>query len=86
MARHKRDDNHVDRAGMLEALGVCRSKITREMATMKAMGPRYGVASGALAAIDALATMLTGQPYYFHDKGTTGRPSEPFKDGPESSG
>jgi hypothetical protein len=49
---------------------------------MKPLGPLYSVASGVIAAIDALATVLTGHPHYFHEKGTTGRSVGPEqKDG-----
>jgi hypothetical protein len=50
-------------------MGVCREAITREMARMQINGPLYCSASAALAAIDGLALMLTGQREYFHLKG-----------------
>jgi hypothetical protein len=55
----------IERPALLEALGTCRDVVTREMATMKAAGPLYYSGSTVVAAIDALALMLTGQRDYF---------------------
>lgn len=57
------------RPALLDALGQCRHVVTREMATMKVPGPLYYSASTVVAAIDALALMLTGQRDYFALKG-----------------
>lgn len=75
MAR-RRDDDAVNRGAMLTSLGACRDAVIREMPDMKPMGPLYHFASGVLAAIDALATFLTRDTTYFHDKGTTGYPAQ----------
>ena len=64
--RSSRSDALVDRPKLLGALGACRNEVCGAMAKMKASGPLYHSASAVLAAIDALALMLTGQRYYFH--------------------
>jgi hypothetical protein len=45
------------------------------MPNMKPTGALYQIVGGVLAAIDALATFITRDPRFFHDKGTTGYPS-----------
>jgi hypothetical protein len=73
MARKSsRSDRYVDHAGLLAAMGPCRTAITREMARMEINGPLYYSASTVIAAIDSLALMLTGQRDYFHLKGHGG--------------
>jgi hypothetical protein len=79
MARRRRGDHLVNRETLLREIGVCRAAIVSHMPSMKAMGPLYSVASGVIAAIDALATVLTGHPHYFHEKGTTSRVSPPSR-------
>jgi hypothetical protein len=64
-----RSDALVDRPALLAALGTCRSAVIQEMTKMKPAGPLYYSASTVLAAIDALALMLTGQRDYFALKG-----------------
>ena len=63
--RVNRSDALIDRAALLEALGACRSAVIRELMRMKVGGPLYYSASTVLAAIDALALMLTGERDYF---------------------
>lgn len=60
------------------ALGACRHAITSEMSHMTINGVLYCSASTAVAAIDGLAHLLTGQHEYFWEKGTC--PSQ-MKDG-----
>jgi hypothetical protein len=72
MSRHSGRDDKRERPQLLAALGACRNALTSELATMKPMGPLYQFCSGVIAAIDALAHYMTGQPYYFHDKGSVG--------------
>jgi hypothetical protein len=50
---------------LLAALGTCRDAVIREMARMKVAGPLYYSGSMVVAAIDALALMLTGERDYF---------------------
>ena len=60
-----RADSLVDRPALLAALGTCRGAVIHEMTRMKAAGPLYYSGSTVLAAIDALALMLTGERDYF---------------------
>lgn len=75
MAGKRGGDEAVNRRVILAALGECRAALVREMPTMKPMGPLYSITSGVLAAIDALATFITRDPTFFHDKGTTRPPA-----------
>jgi hypothetical protein len=59
----------VDRPALLAALGSCRGVVIHEMTRMKPAGPLYYSGSTVVAAIDALALMLTGQRHYFALKG-----------------
>ena len=63
--RTSRSDTLVDRPALLTALGACRSAVIAEMAKMKPAGPLYYSGSTVVAAIDALALMLTGERDYF---------------------
>jgi hypothetical protein len=65
MNRRATRSDSLGRPALLDALGHCRNVVTREMATMKAAGPLYHSAATVVAAIDALALMLTGQRDYF---------------------
>ena len=65
MNRRTGRSDAISRHNLLEALGTCRGAVTQEMATMKAAGPLYYSAAAVIAAIDALALMLTGQRDYF---------------------
>jgi hypothetical protein len=63
--RTARSDSFVDRTALLASLGTCRGVVIHEMTRMKPAGPLYYSGSTVLAAIDALALMLTGQRDYF---------------------
>jgi hypothetical protein len=65
MIRRSTRSDTISRPALLEALGTFRPVVTREMATMKAAGPLYYSGATVVAAIDALALMLTGQRDYF---------------------
>ena len=65
MNRRTVRSDDASRPALLEALGKCRGTVTQEMATMKAAEPLYYSAATVVAAIDALALMLTGQRDYF---------------------
>jgi hypothetical protein len=45
------------------------------MTQVKPAGPVYHGCQ--MSAIDALAHLITGSPYYFHAQGTLGAPGEP---------
>ena len=63
--RTSRSDALVDRPALLAALGTCRGAVIREMTKMKPAGPLYYSGCTVVAAIDALALMLTGERDYF---------------------
>ena len=67
--RTSRSDSLIDRVALLVALGTCRGAVIREMTRMKVGGPLYYSGSTVVAAIDALALMLTGERDYFALKG-----------------
>jgi hypothetical protein len=70
--RSSRSDRLVDRPKLLAALGECRLAVIHAMTKMRVTGPLYYSASTVLAAIDALALMLTGQRSYFDLRGHGG--------------
>jgi hypothetical protein len=72
MSRRGRSDALIDRPKLLTALGACRAAVIEAMGQMKVTGPLYYSASTVIAAIDALALMLTGQRSYFDLKGHGG--------------
>jgi len=63
--RTSRSDSLIDRVALLAALGTSRGAVIREMTRMKVGGPLYYSGSTVVAAIDALALMLTGERDYF---------------------
>ena len=63
--RTTRADSLIDRPALLMALGTCRRAVIHEMTRMKVAGPLYYSGSTVVAAIDALALMLTGERHYF---------------------
>lgn len=69
--RSGRGDGLVDRPALLAALGPCRcrSAVISQMARAKPAGPLYYSGATVIAAIDALALMLTGERDYFALKG-----------------
>jgi hypothetical protein len=64
--RSTRSDESVDRPKLLDALGKCRQACIEALTTAKASGPLYHGCSMVVAAIDGLATLLTGNQYHFH--------------------
>lgn len=60
-----------DRRSILEAMGICRKAMTGVQAHVRINGPVYAGASAVMAAIDALAALLTGDWQFFWDKGST---------------
>jgi hypothetical protein len=63
--RSGRADALVDRPALLAALGPCRAAIISQMARAKPAGPLYYSGATVIAAIDALALMLTSERDYF---------------------
>lgn len=60
-----RNDTGVNKAALLEALGVCRRAVLDATNQMRVGGPLYYACHTVTSAIDALALMLTGEPGYF---------------------
>ena len=60
-----------DPAAAIRALRTCRAAMVDICGRVKPMGPVYHGASMVMAAIDAFATLLTGQRYYFSADGST---------------
>ncbi|WP_018266544.1 hypothetical protein [Methylosinus sp. LW4] len=63
--RTSRSDAFVDKPRLLEELRACREAVIREQTRMRVGGPLYYAGETVIAAIDALALMLTGQHFYF---------------------
>ena len=53
------------------SMGVCRKAMTGVQARVRINGPVYAGASAVMAAVDALAALLTGDRQFFWDKGST---------------
>lgn len=78
--RSGRADALVDRPALLAALGPCRSAVISQMTRAKPAGPLYYSGATVIAAIDALALMVTGERDYFalrpHSVGGSPNPSK----------
>jgi hypothetical protein len=91
MRRTERSDRVKDPAGALHAMQICRTVMVDICRTVRPMGPFYHGASMVISAIDAFATLLTGERYYFSASGSSpasadGQTSPPGPAGPDSSG
>jgi hypothetical protein len=62
---------------LLDALGTSRRAVIAAQTQVKVAGPVYHGCQMVTSAIDALAHLITGSPYYFHAQGTLGAPGEP---------
>jgi hypothetical protein len=62
---------------LLDALGTSRQAVISAMTQVKVGGPAYHGCQMVTSAIDALAHLITGSPYYFHAQGTLSAPGEP---------
>ena len=62
---------------LLDALGVSRQAVIEASTRVKVSGPVYHACHMVTSAIDALAHLITGSPYYYHAQGTLGSPGEP---------
>ncbi len=63
--RSSRSDHVKDPEHLLRVIGACRAEVVRASAGVKAYGPVYHALSMVITAIDALATMITGNAYHF---------------------
>jgi hypothetical protein len=53
---------------LIDALGHCRQAVIEASTKVKVMGPVYQGCHMVRAAIDALATLITGSKQYFHSQ------------------
>jgi hypothetical protein len=51
---------------LIDALGTCRQAVIEASTKVKVMGPVYHACHMVTAAIDGLATLLTGSKQYFY--------------------
>jgi hypothetical protein len=91
MSSHRKKPDRLEEMAsrrLLDALGTCRQAVISAMTQVKPAGPVYHACQMATTAIDALAHLITGSPYYFHAQATLGAPGEPNwnrdKSAPES--
>lgn len=68
--RTTRSELPRDPASALRALRVCRDAMVEVCKCVTPMGLTYRAASLVIAAIDAMATLLTGDRYYFFPIGS----------------
>jgi hypothetical protein len=80
MSSHRKKPDRLEEMAarrLLDALGTCRQAVIGAMTQVKPAGPIYHGCQMVTSAIDALAHLITGSPYYFHAQGTLGAPGEP---------
>ena len=65
-----RGDMPADPAKVVRALRACRETMLEVQGRVRATGPVYHGAAMVIASIDAFATLLTGQRYYFSADGS----------------
>lgn len=71
MARRTgRSDLPKDPAATVKAMRVCREAMIEVCRCVRPTGPAYHAASMVISAIDAMATFLTGERYYFSSPGS----------------
>ena len=67
--RSQRSDLPPDRGALIDSLGACRrAMILGVQSKVRINGPVYVAANAVVAAIDALAALLTGDPQFFWNK------------------
>ena len=74
--RTRRSDMPIDPAATMRALRVCRDAMIEVCRCVKPMGPVYHAASMVISAIDAMATLLTGERFYFSIGGSSASDGE----------
>jgi hypothetical protein len=80
MSSHRKKPDRLEEMAsrrLLDALGTCRQAVISAQTQVKVAGPVYHGCQMVTSAIDALAHLITGSPYYFHAQGTLGAPGEP---------
>jgi hypothetical protein len=79
MSSYRKKPDRLDATAaqrLLDALGSARQAVISAQTQVKVAGPAYHGCQMVTSAIDALARLITGSPYYFHDQGTLGMPGE----------
>ena len=66
-----------DPAATVRAMRVCREAMIEVCRCVKPTGPAYHAASMVISAIDAMATFLTGERYYFSAGGSVAGDATP---------
>ena len=69
-----------DPAATMRALRGCRDAMIEVCRCVKPMGPVYHAASMVISAIDAMATLLTGERFYFSIGGSSAREGDTLAD------
>jgi hypothetical protein len=69
MVYHKLPDRVGDPGPLLGVMRTCRQAMIRASSTVKPMGATYHGLSMVVAAVDALATLMTGRREYFWTTG-----------------
>jgi hypothetical protein len=64
--------DEISAGRLIDALGHCRRAVIEASTRVKVMGPVYQGCHMVTAAIDALATLITGSKYYFHSQSMPG--------------
>lgn len=67
--RSTRSDASVDHSRLLSAVSDCHSALIEASTKAQPNGPLYNACAMVVAAIDALTTFLTGNPYFHHASG-----------------
>lgn len=67
--RTSRSDASVDHSRLLSAVSECRRSLIEASTRATANGPLYNACGMVVAAIDALTTYITGNPYFHHAGG-----------------
>lgn len=74
--RPRRGETLRDAAGVLKVMGQCRAVLVEAQDGVKPFGTMFQGCGMVIAAIDALACLLTGQPHYFNVEGSTPAPGQ----------
>lgn len=84
--RSTRSDDAIDAPRLLAALSECRRALIEASTKARPQGPLYNACGMVIAAIDACATYLTRNPYYFHTHGHSHLAAKPGPVGERQDG
>ena len=71
MVYRKLPDKLPNPGPFIGELRKCRDAVIRASATVKSFGVTYHALQMILTAIDGAAHVITGEPYYFHETGSS---------------